>query len=236
MGGLNTSLGAQTSVDPMQALRGRSTIGPVSLAVSSVLLLVFPLIRPFTDRTGDAAEAAATFASTSWVIAHVVAGLGFVLLPVALSALYGFLRGSRGERCAAQGVAVSWIGIGLILPTVFGTEAFALRAVGQAALQQKNTDLLAIAMSIRMGPQARFFFPGLLVLAIGAGLLAAAVWRSGTLPRWSGVTFALGLTVFFPPFPQIVRVIDGLLIGTGGVWIALGMLRDRPKKREEGER
>jgi len=213
--------------DPAQTQRHRSAIGPVCLVISSLLLLVFPLVRPFTDRTGAPAEVAATFASTSWVAAHVLAGLGFVLLPVGLLALSTFLQDTRVERPASQGLIISWIGIGLILPTAFGTEPFALRAIGQAAIRQKNMDLLALAMSIRMGPQARFFFPGLLVLAIGAALIAVAVWRSGALPRWSGVVFALGLAMFFPLFPRTIRIVDGLLIGLGGVWIASSMLRHR---------
>ncbi|HLW49219.1 MAG TPA: hypothetical protein VKW09_15835 [bacterium] len=142
-----------------------------------------------------------------------------------LLTLFTFLRDTCVERPAAQGLIVSWIGIGLILPTVFGTEPFALRAIGQAAIQQKNMDLLALVMLIRMGPQARFLFPGLLVLAIGAALIAVAVWRSGVLPRWSGVLFALGLALFFPLFPRVIRIVDGLLIGAGGIWIALSMLR-----------
>lgn len=202
-------------------------MGPVCLAISSLLLLVFPLVRPFTDRTGTPAEVAATFASTPWVAAHILAGLGFVLLPVGLLALSEFLRDTHVERLAAPGLVVSWIGVGFILPTVFGTEPFALRAIGQAAIWQKNMDLLALVMAIRMGPQARFFFPGLLVLAVGAVLIAVAVWRSGTLPRWSGVLFALGLALFFPLFPRAIRVVDGLLIGVGGVWIASSMLRHR---------
>lgn len=217
----------RTPADPAQTQRHRSAIGPVCLAISSLLLLVFPLVRPFTDRTGSPAEVAATFASTSWVAAHILAGLGFVLLPVGLLALSEFLRDTHVERLAGQGLLVSWIGVGLILPTAFGTEPFALRAIGQAAIRQKNMDLLALAMSIRMGPQARFLFPGLLVLAIGAVLIAVAVWRSGALPRWSGVLFALGLALFFPLFPRAIRVVDGLLIGVGGVWIALSMLRHR---------
>lgn len=214
-----------TSADPAQTQRYRSAIGPVCLAMSSLLLLVFPLVRPFTDRTGTPAEVAATFASTPWVAAHILAGLGFVLLPVGLLAVSTFLRDTRVERPASQGLIVSWIGIGLILPTVFGTEPFALRAIGQAAIRQQNVNLLALAMSIRMGPQARFLFPGLLVLAIGAVLFAVAIWRSGALPRWGGVLFALGLALFFPLFPRAIRIADGLAIGVGGVWIALGLLR-----------
>jgi hypothetical protein len=158
------------------------------------------------------------------VAAHIVAGLGFVLLPVGLFALFMFLRDTDVERLTAQGLIASWIGIGLIVPTAFGTEPFALRAIGQAAVQRNNMDLLALVMSIRTGPQARFLFPGLLVLAFGGGLIAAGVWRSGRLPRWSGVLFGLGLALFFPLFPRGVRIADGLLIGVGGVWMAWSML------------
>ena len=213
------------SADPAQAQRHRSATGPACLAVSSLLLLAFPLVRPFTDRTGVPAEVAATFASTPWVAAHILAGIGFLLLPLGLHGLSVYLQDTRGRRQASAGSIIGWIGVGLILPTVFGTEPFALRAIGQAAGRERNMDLLALAISIRMGPQARFFFPGLLVLAIGAVLIAVAVWRSGALPRWGGVLFALGLALFFPPFPRAIRIVDGLLTGIGGIWMALSMLR-----------
>jgi hypothetical protein len=146
---------------------------------------------------------------------------------VGLFGLYTLLQGSNVERRASQGLILSWIGTGLILPTVLGTEAFGLRAIGQAAVQQKNTDLLVIANSVRFGPQRIFFFPGLLMLAVGAVLIAVAVWKSGTLPRWSGILFAIGLALFFPLFPQGVRIVDGLLIGVGGIWVALSMLLNK---------
>lgn len=210
--------------DSVQTLRHRSATGAICLAIASLLLAAFPLVRPFGDRSGSPTEIANTFASTSWLVAHILGGLGFVLLPAGLFAMFTFLRGSHVERRAAQGLLVSWVGVGLMLPTVLGTEPFALRAIGQAAIQRGNTDLLAIAMSIRAGPQARFFFPGLLLLAIGAILLAVAVWNSGTLPRWSGVVYAIGLALFFPLFPRAVRIVDGLLIGIGGVSIAVAIL------------
>ncbi len=200
-------------------------VGAVILAISALLLAAFPLVRPFADMSLNPLEVADTFASPSWVLAHILAGLGFILLPVGLFGLYTFLQGSNGERRAAQGLILSWIGIGLILPTVLGTEAFALRAIGQAAVQQKNTDLLAIADSVRFGPQRIFFFPGLLALAVGAALIAVAVWKSGALPRWSGILFAIGLGLFFPLFPQAIRIVDGLLIGIGGTWVALSILQ-----------
>ncbi len=199
-------------------------LGAGSLAISALLLAMFPLVRPFADRSRNPLEVVDAFASSSWVLAHILGGLGFVLLPVGLFGLYTFLQGSQVERRASQGLILSWIGIGLILPTVLGTEAFGLRAIGQAAVQQKNTDLLAIANAVRFGPQRIFFFLGLLLLALGAVLIAVAVWKSGAVPRWSGILFAIGLALFFPLFPQVIRVVDGLLIGVGGTWIALSIL------------
>jgi len=202
-------------------------LGAVTLAISALLLAVFPVVRPFADRSLNPLEVADAFASPSWVLAHILGGLGFILLPVGLFGLYTFLQGSNGERRASQGLILSWIGIGLILPTVLGTEAFGLHAIGQAAVQQKNTDLLAIAHSVRFGPQRIFLFPGLLVLALGAVLIAGAVWKSGTVPRWSGILFAIGLALFFPLFPRVIRVVDGLLIGVGGIWVALSILLNK---------
>ncbi len=202
-------------------------LGAVSLAISALLLAVFPLVRPFADRSLNPLEVADAFASPSWVLAHILGGLGLILLPVGLFGLYTFLQGSNVERRASQGLILSWIGVGLILPTVLGTEAFGLRAIGQAAVQQKNTDLIAIANSVRSGPQRIFFFPGLLMLALGAVLIAVAVWKSGTVPRWSGILLAIGLALFFPLFPQVIRVVDGLLIGVGGTWVALSILLNK---------
>ncbi len=204
-------------------------LGAVSLTISALLLAVFPLVRPFADRSLNPLEVADAFASPSWVLAHVLGGLGFILLPVGLFGLYTFLQGSNVERRASQGLILSWIGVGLILPTILGTEAFGLRAIGQAAVQQKNTELLAVANSVRFGPQRIFFFPGLLLLALGAVLIAVAVWKSGTVPRWSGILFAIGLALFFPLFPRVIRVVDGILIGVGGVWVALSILLNKGK-------
>jgi hypothetical protein len=75
-----------------------------------------------------------------------------------------------------------------------------------------------------MGPQFGFLVPGLLLLALGAILVGMAIWKSGSLPRWGGIFLAVGLAFFFPLLPQIVRIIDGLLIGTGGIWDTVSIL------------
>jgi hypothetical protein len=66
---------------------------------------------------------------------------------------------------------------------------------------------------------------GLITLAVGAIDLARAVWRSTSLPRWAGITFAIGLSLWLPLLPRPIRVMDGMLIGLGGVSLAWGIWR-----------
>jgi hypothetical protein len=62
---------------------------------------------------------------------------------------------------------------------------------------------------------------GLVVLA------AIAVWRSGTLARWSAVPLAAGFALFVPQFfgPPALRIAHGALIAIGGVWLGLELWR-----------
>jgi hypothetical protein len=42
------------------------------------------------------------------------------------------------------------------------------------------------------------------------------------------VLFAIGLALWFPPFPRVVRVIDGFFIGLGGLWLMSSLRRALP--------
>jgi hypothetical protein len=70
------------------------------------------------------------------------------------------------------------------------------------------------------------FVLGLLLLAAGAVLVAIAVWRSGTLSRWSGIPFALGFVLYLPQFfgTQPIRVAHGLLVALGCIWVAVSLV------------
>ena len=66
---------------------------------------------------------------------------------------------------------------------------------------------------------------GLLALAAAGITLATAVWRSEVLPRWGGVLLGVGLILWMPLLPQVPRVVDGFLIGTGAWWLAWSVWR-----------
>ena len=109
-------------------------------------------------------------------------------------------------------------------PTL-GVEAYVLPVVGRMYLDGK-TELALFLGSIYSGPDTVVMLLGLVSLALGAIFLALAIWSSQTLPRWAGVVLAAGLTLWFPLFPQLLRVIDGLLIGMGGVWLSWNLWKN----------
>jgi hypothetical protein len=71
------------------------------------------------------------------------------------------------------------------------------------------------------------FGAGLVLPAVGSILAAVAVWRSGLLPRWSGVPLALGFVLFIPQFfgTPAMRIAHGLLIAAGSLWLASSLCR-----------
>ena len=202
--------------------------GALALGVSGLLLAIFPLIRPFFpfDPTAPAAAlagASRAVASPPWVAAHFLATLAFVLLLCALPVLSACLTGPGLERPARRATTLSVVGIALVLPTL-GVELYALPAIGRLYLDGK-TEIAPIVGLIYLGPATLVMVLGLLLLAIGAIMFAVVIWRSGVLPKWAGVIFAAGLAFWLPLLPRSLRVVDGLLIGIGGVWLAWSMRR-----------
>lgn len=127
-----TALAAQ----PANAARVR--LGAASLVVAGILFVLYPAIRPFSDE--KSLQAAAAFASTEWLLSHMLGMLGFTLVGLGLLGLHSALRETSVERLAFRSLAVSWLGICLTLP-YYGAEAFGLYAIGQEALSEHNVAL-----------------------------------------------------------------------------------------------
>jgi hypothetical protein len=202
----------------------RSRLGALALGVAGVFFVLYPAIRPFSDETS--LEGAEAFASNAWIVAHVLAMFGFVLVTLGLLALHYTLRETRAEGPGFLGLIAYLIGTGLTLP-YYGAEAFGLHVIGQEAVRPHHAAIVGLANDIRYGPALYLFIPGLLLLGLGAVLAAIGVWRSGSLPKWSGVPFGFGFALFIPQFftGQPIRVAHGLLVMVGCWWLALGIWR-----------
>jgi hypothetical protein len=215
--------------------RTRVRLGALALAAAGVFFVLYPAIRPYSDETS--LQGAAAFASSAWIVAHVLAMLGFVLVALGLLALYRALRDTPAEGLAFLALIATWIGVGLTLP-YYGAEAFGLHAVGQEAIRQQSAAIMSLANDIRYGPGIVLFGAGLVLLGLGAILAAVAVRRSGELPRWSGILFGLAFALFIPQFfgSPAIRVAHGLLTAAGCVWLAFAIWRaqDSQTIREDG--
>ncbi|HEX5440133.1 MAG TPA: hypothetical protein VFW76_04570, partial [Ktedonobacterales bacterium] len=211
----------------------RVRLGAVSLVVAGILFVLYPAMRPFSDEglSGSSSSdtllrAATAFASPERVLAHMLGMLGFTLVGLGLLGLYMTLRETGSERLAFRTLVVGWLGISLTLP-YYGGEAFGLHAIGREALKQHNAALVNLADVVRGGPQEVMFGVGLLLIAISSIMVALAIWRSGIMPRWSGVPFGLAFALYLPQFfgNQPIRVAHGVLVALGCLWIAVGMWR-----------
>ncbi|MEU8146672.1 hypothetical protein [Nonomuraea sp. NPDC048901] len=189
-----------------------------AFAAGGVLFLIYPAVRPFGDD-------AAAMASGAWVYGHLAAMIGFILTGLAVLGLHQVL----GDRLSLRAAAVTWIGAGLTLP-YYGAEDFGLNVIARRSLRDHAPALMELAAEFRFGPVAvTMFAAGLALLGVGAVMAAVAVWRSGTLARWSGVPFAVGFTLFIPQFfgPYSLRIAHGALIAVGGLWLAVALWRAR---------
>ena len=74
--------------------RTRLLVG--ALAVAGVLFVLYPIIRPFSDEASF--QGAAAFVSTAWVVTHMLAIAGFILLMLGLLGVHRALQGSTVER------------------------------------------------------------------------------------------------------------------------------------------
>ena len=206
----------------------RRHLGALALGVAALLFMVFPLIRPFfpLDPTAPAATltvASPVLTSAPWVVSHLLCTCAFVLLLYGMQTLHVCLMPSQAEGRALRAMGVGVAGIALILP-MLGVETFMLPIIGKLYLEGHTAIAPAVRM-IYLGPAMVVFLLGLVLLAVGAIGFARAIWQSAVLPKWAGIVWATGLTLWFPPFPRPVRIVDGLLIGIGGAWLAWDLWR-----------
>jgi hypothetical protein len=201
----------------------RTRLGAAAFAVAGALFILYPAVRPWRDEsTVDGATAA--MSSGAWVASHLFAMLGFILVALGLLALRDTVSSTPAEPVAYAAVVTWWIGAGLTLP-YYGAEDFGLNAIARWAAGQQ-VDLLDLVKSVRFSPvPVTVFGLGLVGLGVAAILAAVAIWRSGKLPRYSGVLFALGFALFLPQFygPPALRIAHGVLVGIGCAWVAVAL-------------
>ena len=201
-----------------------------AFGLAGICFALYPALRPFSTEAG--LDGAGAFGSSSWVAAHTFGIVGFVLLALGGLGMYLRLGDTASERRALNSLVAIWLGAGLTLP-YYGAEVFGLHAVGQRALTQNSGDLVKpLAHDIRWEAGIWFILTGLLLLAIGAIVLAWSIWRCESLHRWAGVPLAVGLALYIPQFTgsQPIRVAHGLLMLAGCWWLGWSLIVTVPRR------
>jgi hypothetical protein len=209
------------SVDHTIGSRASIRLGAVALALSGLLFLLYPAVRPWHDES-TVAGAVASMSSNAWVAAHLFAMFALILMPLGLLALVGLWAGSRGAGLTLAATVIIWVGAGLALP-YYGAEDFALHAIAGQVKSGIPLDLLGLVNSVRFGAVAiSTFAAGLLLLAAGGVLVAVSIWRTAILPRLSGVPLAIALVLFIPQFylPAWARIAHGTLVALALILLA----------------
>ncbi|MDN3239012.1 hypothetical protein [Glycomyces tritici] len=219
---------SKPSTDP------RARMGALAFALAGVLFVVYEAAAPRLDQT--TLEGAESWTSASWSIAHIAAIVGLILFPLGYGALRGHLEGTRNEKTAFAAATIGYIGSALTI-SYYGAEVYGLKAIGQRAVEDGDATMAEVGEAFRYDPTAMgVFLIGLVLIAVAAVLAAVAVWRSGTLNKWSAVPLAVLLVTMLPQFflPHSGRIAWGALVTVASLWLAAELWR-APAKAQERE-
>jgi hypothetical protein len=200
--------------DQLSAARWRRRAGVVSLAGAALFTLAGFLVEPWGSRPGDLAEYQAFLVHpTRAVVAAVLLHLGYLLFaPAAFALLPLVVR--RGRRPGHIGIVFAVLGAGEsgILVIDFYNLAIS-RAIGAdhaVALASHQQDVLSGVAFLAL--------PSTVGMALGAILLAFAIWRARVVALWVPVVTTLGMlglvllaTTFVPAVAACALVAVGLL-------------------------
>ena len=195
-------------------------LGVVAIPVYGLLVFLSTVSHQPDYRT-DFHAYAEYVTTTSFLVSHLVGSiLGTTIGLVGVLALFAVLATTDVRRLALRGLVLSVAGMAFIM-TLFGAATFAQPAIGRAYLGGQQA-AVAINSDLYGAPAVAVGLTGGLLYSAGALLLGVALWRAGTMPRWTGPLYAvavplisiIGLAV------GVAQPVGAVLLTIGGAWIA----------------
>jgi len=184
------------------------------------------------DQAKDPEAWAHYVSSTSYLVTHMIAATGGTILAIfGVFALGAYLATSRSGRLGLAAMFTAAAGHALLMvPAVIST--FATPAIAEAYL----TGMESVITRVEFHPAMMVvYLLGLLLAFVGNVLLGVAVWRSGTLPKWSGAIWAASIPTFYllgallgivtTGGSLLTQPVGALLMAIGGGWMALSAMR-----------
>jgi len=218
-----------TGKSPLEVARAnRTRIGVLAFPISGLVAASAALvpgigINPAVDPAGFAQ--AANYVG----LANLVGIVSLVFLLFGFQALRAFLERNSVNRLAFAGMILSVTGLCLFLPFL-GIFAFAGPVAGRLYLSGDLQAVSIISEATGTSNPAALAIGGVSVLfsVLGAILFSVAIWRSGKLPKWSAVAYAISAPLNWTPhYVPVLWLLGGVfLFGAGiaitrGIWNAL---------------
>ena len=197
------------------------------------LLTSWATLDPQPDQVEETEKWARYVGSNYYLVDHVLGTIGGATLAIlGVFALGAYLATSRAGRLGLVAVVMTVLGSALFLPLA-GISTFAVPEEGQAVLAglEEFEALPDIFANTVAG------LTGLVVILLGfVGhiLVGVAVWRSGTLPRWTGALWAGANVLMYlslvygqtigPASTPFTVPLGAVVLVISGAWIALTVL------------
>ena len=191
-----------------------------TLPISGIVAIGALFLRKCTVLPGnDVLDWAQMETSSSYLTAQYIYILAYVIPFLGFWALYMYLSQQHLEKLAFWGLMGTILGTALPLTTL-GVFSFASPAIGDLYLQG-NTQASQIITEIAFGPSmALAGLPGAFLYVGGCIAFGVAIWRSGVIPKWSGVLLALhGLFIAFGFGMPALLVLSWVFLVICGIWV-----------------
>jgi len=173
----------------------------VATSLSAFALSVVAFAKPI-----GAGEALPTYAAIRPMREYVWAFFAIAAVQLIVGACAAALAGwilapARGARWATIGGSLIWLGAAIYGVGVAGWAAIYFYGTDTAALDPATATQLIDHANDDAARMLAVPFGGALLIAVGSLLLAVALWRARTVPRWLPVAGAISVlaTILFPP-------------------------------------
>ena len=202
-------------IQSASSLRSRVTVLAVVLAVGAIVSAAFSIWHPEPDANDEFGYSVMAPIRTSWWAWHVLGGLGTAVLAISLGLAVCLLAPRRGAAWATGGAIVTSLG-GLAFLGAMGAEAVLGYYVTDTDALPVDTGTNFISyVNDNFAQLGVMLFPGFMLLGLGGLLLAVALWRAGSVPRWSVVAFAVtNLAGAVLPFGVVADVVNTVFFAT----------------------
>lgn len=196
----------------------RVRIVAAALVLGSSAVAATLLLRPGPARNDLSYASFAAVRDGAWA-ATVVDHVGFIVAAFALAIAVCVLTPSRGAVWANIGAVLTAVGGTLFAGGVIAIGVLGWYATAPDALSPASGTALMTYLAENPGHVSGPQIPGFLLFNLGSLLLAVALWRAGSVPRWLPILWAVLTVAQFVGLPG--RMLDLVQVALSAVFVVI---------------